>query len=37
MMLRIQVNQTREYCFSESEGPLGAFFANVKCVFMCLH
>ncbi len=25
MMVRIEVHQTREYCFSESEGPLGAF------------
>ncbi len=35
MMLRIEVHQTRESCFSESEDPLGAFFfANSKCVFM---
>ncbi len=34
MMLRIEVNQTGEYYFSESEGPLGAFS---KCVFMCLN
>ncbi len=33
MMLGIEVHQTREYCFSQSEGPLGAFFANSKCVF----
>ncbi len=36
MMLTITVHQNRESCFSESEGPLGAFFANSKCVFMCL-
>ncbi len=37
-MLGIEVHQTREYYFSQSEGPLGAFFfANSKCVFMCLH
>ncbi len=34
MMLRIDVHHTRESCFSESEGPLGAFS---KCVFMCLN
>ncbi len=32
MMLGIEVHQTRESCFSQSEGPLGAFS---KCVFMC--
>ncbi len=37
MMLGIEVHQIREFCFSESAGPLGAFFANSKCVFMCLH
>ncbi len=37
MMLRIEVYQTRESCFLESEGPLGAFFVNSKCVFFCLH
>ncbi len=31
MMFRIEVHQTREYYFSQSEGPLGAFF------FFCLH
>ncbi len=29
MMLRIEVHQTREYYFSQSEGPLGAFFSFV--------
>ncbi len=35
MMLRIEVHQTRESCFSESEGPLGAFLQmpSVFCVF----
>ncbi len=37
MMFGIEVHQTRESRFSESEGPLGAFFANSRCVFMCLH
>ncbi len=37
IMLGIEVHQTREYYFSRSEGPLGAFFANSKCVFVCLH
>ncbi len=32
MMLGIEVHQTRESCFSESEGPLGAFFS-----LFCLH
>ncbi len=36
MMLRIEVHQTREYCFSESEGPLGAFFVQIPSVFSCV-
>ncbi len=32
-MLGIEVHQTREYYFSQSEGPLVAFFANSKCVY----
>ncbi len=31
-MLRIEVHQTRESCFSESEGPLGAFL-QIPSVF----
>ncbi len=36
MMLRIEVHQTREYCFSKSEGHLGAFLqilSVLSCVF----
>ncbi len=36
-MLRIEIHQTRESCFSGSEDPLCALFANSKCVFFCLH
>ncbi len=32
MMLRIEVHQTRESCFSESEGPLGKFLYT-PCVY----
>ncbi len=35
MMLRIEVHQTRESCFSESEGPLGAFL-QIPSVFSCV-
>ncbi len=35
MMLRIEVHQTRESCFSESEGPLGAFL-QFPSVFSCV-
>ncbi len=31
MMFGIEVRQTRESCFSQSEGPLGAFLFS--CVF----
>ncbi len=40
MMLRIKVQQTREYCFSQSElgGSFRCCFANCKkYVFTCLH
>ncbi len=36
MMLRIEVHQTRESCFSESEGPLGAFL-QIPSVFSCVY
>ncbi len=32
-MLGIDVHQTRESCFSESEGPLGTFFLYISSVF----
>ncbi len=35
MMHGIQVNQTRESYFSESEGPLSALFQNPS-VFSCV-
>ncbi len=35
MMLRIEVNQTRESCFSESEGPLDAVL-QIPSVFSCV-
>ncbi len=35
MVLRIEVHQTREYCFSESEGPLCAFL-QIPSVFSCV-
>ncbi len=35
MMLGIEVHQTREYCFSQSEGPLGAFL-QIPSVFSCV-
>ncbi len=35
MMFGIEVNQTRESCFSESEGPLGAFL-QIASVFSCV-
>ncbi len=35
MMLRIEVHQTRESCFSQSEGPLGAFL-QIPGVFSCV-
>ncbi len=35
MMLRIEVHQTRESCFSQSEGPLGAFL-QIPSVFSCV-
>ncbi len=36
MMFGIEVHQTREYCFSGSEGPLGAFFLQIASVFSCV-
>ncbi len=36
LMLRIEVHQTRESCFSESEGPLGAFLW-IPIVFESCH
>ncbi len=33
MMFGIEVNQTRESCFSQSEGPLGAFFCEFRACF----
>ncbi len=37
MMFGIEVHQTRESCFSESEGPLGAFFfLQIPSVFSCV-
>ncbi len=35
MMLGIEVHQTREYYFSQSEGPLGAFL-QILSVFSCV-
>ncbi len=35
VMLRIEVHQTRESCFSQSEGPLGAFL-QIPSVFSCV-
>ncbi len=35
MMLRIEVNQTRESCFSQSDDPLGAFL-KIPSVFSCV-
>ncbi len=35
MMLRIEVHQTRESCFSQSEGPLAAFL-QIPSVFSCV-
>ncbi len=35
MMLRIEVHQTRESCFSQSEGPLGASL-QISSVFSCV-
>ncbi len=36
MMFGIEVHQTREYCFSQSEGPVGALL-QIPSVFVCLH
>ncbi len=36
MMLRIEVHQTRESCFSQSEGPLVAFLL-ILSVFSCVY
>ncbi len=36
MMLGFEVHQTREYYFSQSEGPLGAFFLYIPSVFSCV-
>ncbi len=39
MMLGIEVLQTRESCFSQSEGPLGGiffFFLQIPSVFSCI-
>ncbi len=36
MMLRIEVHQTKESCFSQSGGPLGVFL-QIPSVFSCLH
>ncbi len=36
MMLRIEVHQTRQYYFSQSEGPLGVFLLNLS-VFSLMH
>ncbi len=36
MMFGIEVHQTRESRFSESEGPLGAFFLQIPSVFSCV-
>ncbi len=35
MMFGIEVHQTRESCFSQSEGPLGAFL-QIPSVFSCV-
>ncbi len=35
MMLGFKVHQTREFCFSESAGPLGAFL-QIPSVFSCV-
>ncbi len=35
MMLRLEVHQTRESCFFQSEGPLGAFLL-IPSVFSCV-
>ncbi len=35
MMLGIEVKQTRESCFSQSEGPLDAFL-HIPSVFSCV-
>ncbi len=35
MMSGIEVHQTRESCFSQSEGPLGAFL-QIPSVFSCV-
>ncbi len=35
-MLGIEVHQTRESCFSESEGPLFLFFLQILSVFSCV-
>ncbi len=35
MTLRIEVHQTRKSCFSESEGPFGAFL-QISSVFSCV-
>ncbi len=34
-MLGIEVHQSRESCFSQSEGPLGAFL-QIPSVFSCV-
>ncbi len=36
MMLGIEVHQTRQYYFSQSEGPLGDFLLNLS-VFSLMH
>ncbi len=36
MMLGIEVHQTRQYYFSQSEGPLGDFLLNLR-VFSLMH
>ncbi len=35
MMLRTEVHHARESCFSESEGPLGAFL-QIPSLFSCV-
>ncbi len=31
----LEVHQTRESCFSQSEGPLDAFFVQITSMFSC--
>ncbi len=35
MMFGIEVHQTREYCFSQSEGPFGVFFFTEERIESC--